>query len=182
MVSKTRTRASLEDELLKLQREFEAAGGKGAFVDGAIKWPSDNGHTLDAVINHLDIDYSDTAKCQILFCIRGVRTLLPRQWSRLAEIFRRTDDGNARVIVAEGEFPPMSKTLLANLLTSHFERRHLSELFGLIKDRSQGETRMILLQPLRRRRGNPEIESFLKKMADDPQLATELGAWNPPVR
>ncbi len=52
----------------------------------------------------------------------------------------------------------------------------------MIEDGSQGETRLILLQALRRRRRNREIEAFLARMVYDPQLASELRAWVPTVK
>lgn len=69
-----------------------------------------------------------------------------------------------------------AKDRLANLLIAAFTPNRLPELFDLLRNRSHGGSRSILLHVLRRRKGLI-VDEFLLEMSHDCDLVTELASW-----
>ena len=77
-----------------------------------------------------------------------------------------------------GEKDNLVKDGLAVALSAIVTRDTIEEHLKLVQDRTQGESRILLLAPLRRSR-NPKIKEALEELASDPDLATEIARWRP---
>ncbi len=54
----------------------------------------------------------------------------------------------------------------------------LPELIALAKDRTQGESRVLLLSALKKRRNkNPLAKQAIEQLASDPDLEKEIASW-----
>lgn len=54
----------------------------------------------------------------------------------------------------------------------------LPELIALAKDRTQGESRVLLLSALKQRRNkNPPAKQAIAELASDPELVREIASW-----
>ncbi|CBJ41556.1 conserved protein of unknown function [Ralstonia solanacearum CFBP2957] len=54
----------------------------------------------------------------------------------------------------------------------------LPELIALAKDRTQGESRVLLLSALKKRRNkNPLAKQAIEELASDPDLEKEIASW-----
>lgn len=78
------------------------------------------------------------------------------------------------------ETEPAAKMGLANALSRAVDSAHLDCLIELLRDRRHGESRGILLAPLRRRRKNAKVAAVLAELTRDPELATEIASWPAP--
>ena len=86
-----------------------------------------------------------------------------------------------RGIVAKGdkkEFRLGLKDGLACALSVAVTDETLGELIALARDRSHGESRILLLSALRKRRfKNPLARTAIEELANDPELQKEITSW-----
>ena len=78
----------------------------------------------------------------------------------------------------EEEYPINVKSDIAFALSELVDKETLPDLIELVKDRSHGDYRILLLAPLKRRRNkDPEIKKLLEELVNDPDLKPEISSW-----
>jgi hypothetical protein len=92
-------------------------------------------------------------------------------WPILVAEYRKAPMGKA-----EDGFPRHAKDGLACALAVTATNDVIEELIALAKDRTQGDSRLLLLRGLRRSR-NPLAKQALEDLASDPDLAKEIASW-----
>jgi hypothetical protein len=68
---------------------------------------------------------------------------------------------------------------LANALAATVSKDTISTLIALAKDPSHGNSRLLLLQGIRRSR-DPRAKLAIEELSTDPQLAKEIASWRRP--
>lgn len=134
---------------------------------------------LPIVLDHLAKPYDDLPKAVMTRALDYTRNKHARAaWPQIAKLYTATPNEAHPFEGEELEVrPSLTKTYLANVLLRLYQPERCAALIELVRDRRNGETRVILLAPLlrvkNRKAGMLDILRDLKK---DPQLAIELSA------
>lgn len=130
------------------------------------------------LLRHLQLPYSSATKAQIAHLLAAPVPAVRKAWPLLVREYG--DARTGRGIIAPGdtlELPYLEKDALANTLAAAITNRTLGDLVDLVRDRRHGESRVLLLPPLFRRRNRDEtVKTLLDELAEDPELATEIAA------
>lgn len=134
---------------------------------------------IPILLRHLFMPYSDRTREGIARALAVAEPEVQKAWPLLAQEYRRTPAG--RGLLAPGdikEYRLGAKDGLACALSVAVTDATLPDLIALAKDASQGESRILLLSALRkRRRSNPLAARAIEELADDPDLKKEISSW-----
>lgn len=134
---------------------------------------------IPVLLKHLVLPYSDAIKNGLSRALAIPHPAVRKAWPVLMKEYRNAPEGQG--IIAAGDTEPRllgAKEGLANTLVAAVTEKTLPELITLVQDRSLGESRVLLLRPLRRRRNkNPLVKQVLEELANDPELAKEIASW-----
>jgi len=137
------------------------------------------GVAIPVLLKHLQMPYSDVVKEGIARSLAVVEPEVQKAWPILVDEYRRTPMGWG--IKGPGdttEFRLGAKDGLAFALSVVVTEETLPELIALAKDRAQGESRVLLLSVLKRRRNtDPLAKQAIAELASDPELAKEIASW-----
>lgn len=134
---------------------------------------------LPIILDHLRMPYDDLPRSVIAGALCYTKNVHTRAiWPEIADLYsdapNRAKPFNDDAMTLRDS---SVKLTLANALLRLYEPKRLAALVELVRDKSNGETRVILLEPLlrvkTRRKGMLDILLDLKA---DPELATELSA------
>lgn len=129
---------------------------------------------IPVLVKHLLLAYSDRTR-------EGIARALAvpdakYAWSTLVAEYRKAPTGMG--IIAPGEtkeFQLGAKDGLACALSATATEATIEELIALAKDRSHGQSRLLLLMALKRSK-NPAAKQALEELASDPDLAKEIAS------
>ena len=134
---------------------------------------------IPILLKHLLLPYSDRTRERIARCLAVPELEVRKAWPTLVGEYRKATMG--RGIIAPGdteEYRLGAKDGLACALSVAVTDETLPELIALTKDRTQGESRVLLLSPLKKRRAkNPLAKQAIDELASDPDLEKEIASW-----
>jgi hypothetical protein len=134
---------------------------------------------LAILLKHLLLPYSDVIKNGIARSLAVPETAVSLAWPSLVQQYRMAPIG--RGTIAPGDTKGHSlgaKDGMACMLSVAVTDETLPELIALAKDRTQGESRVLLLSALKKRRNkNPLAKQAIAELARDPDLEKEIASW-----
>lgn len=147
---------------------------KSVGVDLTTIWSQHLGERLtpegmEILAKHLRLPYSCKTREGLARAL--ARPSAHRFWSLLVSEYKAASEG-----LDEDGFPNGYKDGLASALGAMASKPHLEELIELVRDRTNGSSRLLLLVGLRRSR-DPRAAKVLDDLADDPDLAKEISYW-----
>jgi hypothetical protein len=135
---------------------------------------------IPVLLKHLVLPYSDRTREGIARCLSVPEPEVRTAWPVLIRQYRMAKMG--RGIIAPGDTKDYRlgvKDALACALSVAVTDETLPELIMLTKDRTQGESRVLLLSALKRRRNrNPLVKRAIDDLASDPDLEKEIASWH----
>ncbi|WP_148649578.1 hypothetical protein [Lysobacter antibioticus] len=134
---------------------------------------------IPILLKHLQLPYSDVTRDGLARALAVPEPEVHAAWPILVQQYITCPTG--RGIVAPGEteeWPLGAKDGLACALTMAVTEATLPEFISLVRDRSQGEGRVLLLSVLKKRRKkDPQIAQVIAELAGDPDLKKEIASW-----
>jgi hypothetical protein len=130
---------------------------------------------LPILVKHLTLPYSDRTREGIAraLAVKPARFA----WPNLVEEYCKAPTGWGIKSAAESEPARLGvKDGLAVALSVTVTDETMPELIELLRDRSHGEYRVLLLFGLKRSK-NPLVLEAIDELADDPDLAKEIASW-----
>ncbi len=134
---------------------------------------------IPILLKHLLLPYSDVVREGIARALAVPEPEVQQAWPLLLEEFRKAPTGWG--IKAPGDTTHYSlgaKHGLACALAASVTDARLPELVALVKDPTQGESRVLLLSALRKRQNkNALARQTIDALASDPLLQKEIASW-----
>ncbi len=159
-------------DLRAIGREVESVWD---LVNTSTRYPE----AIPILLRHLPLPYSDRTREGIARSLAVFETEVCKAWPRLVEEYRKAPMGWG--IIAPGdtkEYRLGAKDGLACALAASVTDERLPELIALAKDRALGESRILLLSALKKRRNkNPLAKQAIAELASDPDLQKEIASW-----
>jgi len=147
-------------ELLKAGVEVQSLP---ALIMKSIPYPS----AIPVLLKHLVLPYSDVTRETLA---RALAVPDARYaWPILVAEYRKAPIGERNELGA--------KDGLAVALAATATESVMEELIALVKDQSNGSSRLLLLKPIRKSK-SPAAKKALEEMAFDPALAKEIASWD----
>jgi hypothetical protein len=171
--------ARIRAEAAPLLVELQAAGLKIQSVGDLIAMPERYEAAIPILLKHLQMPYSDVVRETIARSLAVPEAEVRKAWPMLVEEYRKAPIGCG--IKGPGdtkEFRLGAKDGLACALSVAVTDETLEELIAIAKDRKQGESRVLLLSALKKRRSkHPLAKQAIAELANDPDLKDEIASW-----
>ncbi|MEQ6352858.1 hypothetical protein [Ralstonia pseudosolanacearum] len=171
--------ARMHAEQAPLLNDLHAIGLRINSVSDLINTAERYEKAIPVLLRHLLISYSDVTKETIARSLAVPEPEVQKAWPLLVEEYRKAPMGWG--IKAPGdtkEYRLGAKDGLACALSVAVTEETLPELIALAKDRTQGESRVLLLSALKKRRNkNPLAKQAIEELASDPDLEKEIASW-----
>lgn len=161
--------AKLLEEQAPLLAELQAVGLNIKAVWDLISMAENYEDAIPILLRHLQMPYSDPTRETIARALAVPEARYA--WPILVAEYRKAPMG-----IGEYGFPRHAKDGLACALSATVTNDVIEELIEIAKDRTQGDSRILLLPGLRRSR-NPLAKQALEELANDPDLAKEIASW-----
>jgi len=132
---------------------------------------------IPVLLKHLSLPYSDRTREGIARSLAVPEPEVREAWPMLVAEYRKASMGFG--IIAPGDtkqFRLGAKDALACVLSVSVTDETLKELISIAKDRTQGDSRILLLSALRKSK-NPLAKQAIKDLASDPDLEKEIISW-----
>jgi hypothetical protein len=124
----------------------------------------ENAKAIPILLDHLQRSYPSVIRAGIAQRL-GVRATKKIGWKVLVDEYRKTGLSDDHV-----------KQSIAAALAGSSDDSVIHELIALAKDKSQGDSRILLLRGIRRSR-RPEATQAIEELANDPDFAKEIQSW-----
>jgi hypothetical protein len=124
----------------------------------------ENAKAIPILLDHLQRAYPSIIRAGIAQSL-AVRATRKIGWKVLVDEYRKTDISDDHV-----------KQSIAAALAGASDDSVMNELIALAKDKSQGDSRILMLRGIRRSR-RPEARQAIEELANDPDLAKEIKSW-----
>jgi hypothetical protein len=124
----------------------------------------ENAKAIPILLDHLQRAYPSIIRAGIAQSL-AVRATRKIGWKVLVDEYRKTDISDDHV-----------KQSIAAALAGASDDSVMNELIALAKDKSQGNSRILMLRGIRRSR-RPEARQAIEELANDPDLAKEIKSW-----
>jgi hypothetical protein len=166
-------RLSIEEK--PIVDELQTVGWKVESVWDLVNTPKPYPEALPILLRHLMLPYSDRTK-------EGIARSLAVQearaaWPTLVNEFRSAQNGKGPVAPGDTEeFRLGAKDGLACALAATVTDATMPELIEIMKDRSHGSSRVLMVSALRKSK-DPRAKEALEVLAFDPDLEKEIGHW-----
>lgn len=135
---------------------------------------------IPILLEHLQRDYAFSPMRIVSSELMSDKAALQKYWGAVADIFAGVTNSNTRY-ATDKDHQSWFQTQIASILIKSFTTEHLETLFELIRDPANGDSRRVLLAPLRRRRENELVKAFLRDAISEPFLKKELETWRPAI-
>lgn len=171
--------ARIRVEEAPLVAELQATGLKIQSVGDLINMRERYGAAIPVLLKHLQMPYSDVVREGIARSLAVAEPEVQKAWPMLVEEYRKAPMGWGIIAPSDTkEFRLGAKDGLACTLSVAATDETLAELIAIAKDRTQGESRVLLLSALKKRRDkNPLAKQAIDELASDPELAKEIASW-----
>ncbi|KAB8060432.1 hypothetical protein GCN74_09145 [Janthinobacterium sp. FT14W] len=169
--------ARIRVEAAPLLAELHAVGLKIKSVGDLIGRAERYEAAIPILLKHLQMPYSDVIKETIARSLAVPEPAVMKAWPMLVDEYRNAPMGWG--IKGPGdtkEFRLGAKDGLACALSIAVTNETMEELIDLVKDRTQGESRILLLSALRKS-SNPLAQQAIEELSSDPDLAKEIASW-----
>ncbi|GAC1677015.1 MAG: hypothetical protein NVS9B2_27830 [Steroidobacteraceae bacterium] len=169
--------ARIRAEAAPLLAELQAVGLKIQSVGDLVGMSERYERAIPVLLKHLLLPYSDVVKSTIARSLAVPEPEVRKAWPILVEEYRKAPVGWG--IKAPGDTKELklgAKDGLACALAVAVTDATLDGLIDLIKDPSHGESRILLLAPLRKSK-NPLAKQTLDEVATDPVFQKEIASW-----
>jgi hypothetical protein len=172
--------AKVLEEQAPIAMELRAAGLDITNLSDLLSISEPYPDAIPILLRHLVKPYSDITRATIARALASPEPKVRNAWPLLVEEYRKAPTGAG--IVAPGDTAVLSfgaKDGLACALSAAVSDKTLDELITLLKDTQNGESRLLLLEPLKRRRKkSAKIQQVLDELEHDPDLCREISRWN----
>ena len=147
---------------------LEDLASVGIIVDDVWKVRTEkkeNAKAIPILLDRLRRAYPSSIRAGIAqrLAVRAARKI---GWDVLVDEYRKTEISDDHV-----------KQSIASALAGASDDTVIDELIALAQDKSQGDSRILLLRGIRRSR-RPEARHAIEKLAKDPDLAKEISSWS----
>ncbi|MBA5689969.1 hypothetical protein [Rugamonas apoptosis] len=134
---------------------------------------------IPILLHHLQLPYSDLIKEGIARSLAVPEQAVQEAWPILLGEYRKAPTGMGMKVFGDAkEFRLAAKDGLACALAVTVTDETLPELVALAKDRIHGESRVLLLSALKKRKNrNPVVRLLIDELAKDPDLQKEISSW-----
>jgi hypothetical protein len=134
---------------------------------------------LPILLRHLLMPYSDATKETIARALAVSSPYIVESWPIFVEQYRVAKSGKGpRGPGDTKEYRLGAKAGLACVLSVAVTDDTLPELISIAKDPSHGESRLLLLSALKRkRRKNHMAQQAINDLSLDPELSQEIASW-----
>ena len=169
--------ARIQAEASPLLEELQATGLKIQSVADLINRSERYERAIPILLKHLLMPYSDVTKETIARSRAVPEEEVRKAWQILVQEYRKAPRGwGIKAPDDTKEYRLGAKDGLACALSVAVTDETLPELIALAKDRTQGESRLLLLSALRKSK-HPLAKQAIKELASDPDLETEIASW-----
>lgn len=166
-------------EAARLLAELQNAGLKIQCVSDLVTRSERYETAIPILLRHLVLPYSDAVKATIARALAVPEAEVRKAWPILVDEYRKAPQGWG--IKSQGDtkqYKLGAKDGLACALAVATTDETLEELIALAKDHTQGESRVLLLSALKKRRNkNPLAKQAIEELASDPDLEKEIASW-----
>ncbi len=132
---------------------------------------------IPVLLKHLSFSYSDRIREGIARALAVVEPEVRKAWPILVEEYHKAPMGWGLIAKDDTkEYRLGTKEALAITLSVAVTDETLPELIDIAKDRTQGESRVLLLSALRKSK-NPLAKQAIEDLASDPDLKKEIASW-----
>lgn len=171
--------ARIRVEVAPLLAELQAAGLKIQMVGDLIAMSERYEAAIPILLKHLQMPYSDAVRETIARSLAVPEPEVRKAWPMLVEEYRKAPMGWGMKGPGDTrEFRLGAKDGFACALSVAVTDETLEELIAIAKDRKQGESRVLLLSALKKRRDkNPRAKQAIAELANDPDLKNEIASW-----
>lgn len=167
--------ARLHEEEKPIVADLREAGGNVASVWDLVNSKSGYPNLVPILMKHLQLPYSDRTRSGIARALAVPAA--SEYWDFLVQQYVCAKAGRGPVFPGEDtEFLLGIKDALACALAGSVTGDTLPLLIELAKDPTNGESRILLLRPLRRSKGTT-AKNAIEELRHDPQLAKEINSW-----
>ncbi|WP_148649577.1 hypothetical protein [Lysobacter antibioticus] len=169
----------LREEQRVILEELRKVGVVEESIWGLVNDPGPYPEAIPILLRHLKLPYSDATRDGIARCLAVPEPAVRAAWPMLVAEYRNAPTGRGFIAPCETkEYALCAKEGLALAVRSAVTEQTLPEFISLVKDRSNGESRVLLLKVLRsRRKKDPEVAQLLTELAEDPDLKKEIASW-----
>ncbi len=171
----TRLRVEEQPLLVDLQKVGWSVESVWDLVNTSSPYPE----VVPVLLHHLLLSYSDRTREGIARSLAVSDPEVQKAWPLLVDEYRKAPMGwGIKVPGDTKEYRLGAKDGLACALSVAVTDETLPELIALAKDRTQGESRVLLLSALKKRRNkNPLAKQAIEQLASDPDLEKEIASW-----
>ncbi|UWM76228.1 hypothetical protein N1937_02970 [Rhizobium sp. WSM4643] len=167
--------ARLLQEEQPIVNDLREAGANITSVWDLVNSRSGYPNLVPILMKHLQLPYSDRTRSGIARALAVPAA--GEYWDFLVQQYINAKQGKGPVFPGEEtEFVLGFKEGLACALSGSVTEERLPDLIRLAKDPSNGESRLLLIGPLRRSKATISREA-VEELRHDPQLAKEINSW-----
>jgi hypothetical protein len=172
--------ARVQAETTPLLQELRDVGLQIHSVGDLIGMSERYERAVPILLKHLSMPYSDVVRSSIARSLAIPEPEVQKAWPLLVEEYRKAPMGKGiKTPGGTREYRLGAKDGLACALSVAVTNETLPELIALAKDRALGESRVLLLSALKKRRKkNPLVQQVIDELASDPDLQKEIASWN----
>jgi hypothetical protein len=171
--------ARIRVEAATLLTELQAAGLRIQSVGNLIGMSERYEAAIPILLRHLQMPYSDAVKETIARSLAVPEQEVRNAWPILVEEYRKAPMGwGIKGAGDTKEYKLGAKDGLACALSVAVTDETLEELIDIAKDRTHGESRLLLLSALKKRKDkNPRAKKAIEELANEPEFAKEIASW-----
>lgn len=171
--------ARIRAEQAPLLAELQATGLKIQSVTDLTNMDQRNERVISVLLKHLLKPYSDGTKGAIARSLAVPSPEVRNAWPLLVAEYRKAPKGRGIVWPGDTKESPLdAKHGLACALSVAVTDQTLPDLIALAKDRTLGESRLLLLSALKSRiNKDPRATQAIECLARDPDLEKEIASW-----
>lgn len=167
--------ARLHNEEKAIVTELRAAGAKIVSVWDLVNSRDGYPSFVPILVKHLHLSYSDRTRSGIARALAVPAA--SEYWDFLVQLYAEAREGKGPVFPGEEtEFVLGFKDALACALSGSVTEETLPQLIRLAEDPTNGESRVLLIGPLRRSKTATNVAA-VEKLRQDPALAKEINSW-----
>lgn len=178
-IERSERSARIEIEETEILADLKEVGWDLKSVWSLSKTSSSYSKAIPILLKHLLLPYLDVVKEGIARALAAPEPEVQKAWPLLVDEYRKAPMGWG--IKAPGdtrEYQLSAKDGLASALSAAVTDKTLPELIALAKDRTLGDSRILLLSALKKRRGkNALVQQAIAELVNDSELQKEIASW-----
>jgi hypothetical protein len=171
--------ARLSAEEAPLAADLHAVGLSASSAWDLVNSNEPYSQAVPVLLKHLQRPYSDRIREGIARALAVPQAEVQEKWSLLVAEYCKASFGRGVAAIGDAkEYRLGAKDGLAVALSVAATDDRLPELIALAEDPVHGESRILLLSALkRRRRKNRLVQEAITRLSRDPQLSKEIASW-----